>query len=222
MMESRVHIRYRDYIHDMKVMRTADDLGRPDYCSEEMWTSLCDYWDSPEAQRGSEAGRVNRMSEPDGPSSGINKHRGGSKSVEILAQEMRMSWRLLQNEDKTQIFARYISMLWVAASGKKKRMFGIGTLGLSLLSDGSIGSNADTTHLHSQKCDERYSQIQGELDLERERRQRREEEMQAERESRQCLKEQVQATHRMMHEFLMQQSGGSAGGTGFPPPSGPS
>ncbi|KAL6526245.1 hypothetical protein OROMI_029885 [Orobanche minor] len=42
---------------------------------------------------------------------------------------------------------------------KKKRMFGTSTLGLSLLSDGSSGSNADTSHLHSQQCDERYSQI---------------------------------------------------------------
>ncbi|KAL6547497.1 hypothetical protein OROMI_023218 [Orobanche minor] len=28
------------------------------------------------------------MSEPDGPGFGISKHRGGSKLVEILAQEM--------------------------------------------------------------------------------------------------------------------------------------
>ncbi|KAL6552349.1 hypothetical protein OROHE_007713 [Orobanche hederae] len=105
---------------------------------------------------------------------------------------------------------------------KKKKMFCTGRLGLSLLSDGSSGSNADTTHLHSQHCDERYNQIQGEPDLERERRQRLEEEMQAERESRQRLEEQVQATHQMMQEFLMQQSGGTADGTGFLPPSGPS
>ncbi|KAL6554166.1 hypothetical protein OROMI_019839 [Orobanche minor] len=69
------------------------------------------------------------------------------------------------------------------------------------------------------QCDERYSQIHRELDLERERRQRLEEEMQAERETK-CLKEQVQATHQMMQEFLMQQYGGAAGDTGFPPPSG--
>ncbi|KAL6558759.1 hypothetical protein OROMI_019109 [Orobanche minor] len=105
---------------------------------------------------------------------------------------------------------------------KKKRMFGADTFGLSLPSDGSSGSNADTTHLHSQQCDERYSHIQRELDLERERRQRLEKEMQAERESRQRLEEQVQATHQMMQEFLRQQSGGAAGGTDFPPPSGPS
>ncbi|KAL6588136.1 hypothetical protein OROMI_001114 [Orobanche minor] len=52
MWESRARIRYRDYIHDMKVLRTAGDLGRPDYCSDEMWTK------------------------PDGPGSGISKHRG--------------------------------------------------------------------------------------------------------------------------------------------------
>ncbi|KAL6544455.1 hypothetical protein OROMI_023317 [Orobanche minor] len=45
--------------------------------------------------------------------------------------------------------------------------------------------------------------------------------MQAERESRQRLKEQVQTTHQMMQEFMRQQSGGAAGGTGFPLPSGP-
>ncbi|KAL6546756.1 hypothetical protein OROMI_022477 [Orobanche minor] len=88
MWESRARIRYKDYIHDMKVLRTDGDLGRPDYCYEEMWTGLCHYWDNPQAQRRSEAARASRMSQPDGPCSGICKHRGGSKSVEILAQEM--------------------------------------------------------------------------------------------------------------------------------------
>ncbi|KAL6562865.1 hypothetical protein OROHE_005452 [Orobanche hederae] len=230
--ESRARIRYRDYVHDMKVLRTDGDLGRPYYCSEDMWMGLCHYWDSPEAQRRSEAARASRMSEPDGPDSGISKHRGGSKSVEILDQEMaakegipaekRRSWRLLQNEDMMQ----NLSEIYLDGMGrrldKKKRMFGTGTLGLSLLSDGSSGSNADSTHLHSQQYDERYSQIQRELDLERERRQRLEEEMQAERESRQRLEEQVHATHQMIQEFMRQQSGGAAGGTSFPPPSGPS
>ncbi|KAL6520432.1 hypothetical protein OROHE_017020 [Orobanche hederae] len=256
--ESRARIRYRDYIHDMKVLRTDGDLGRPDYCSEEMWTGLCHYWDSPEAQRRSEAARASRMSEPDGPGSGISKHRGGSKSVEILAQEMAAkegipaekciysSFKSIHtktdgtfltqkagkiNAQVLEIAAErghdadlseiYLDVMG-PASTKKKRMFGTSTLGLSLLSDGSSGSNADTTHLHSQQCDERYSQIQRELDLERERRQRLEEEMQAERESRQCLEEQIQATHQMMQDFLRQQSGGAAGGTGYPPPSGPS
>ncbi|KAL6550610.1 hypothetical protein OROMI_021098 [Orobanche minor] len=258
MWESRARIRYRDYIHDMKVLRTAGDLGRPDYCSEEMWTGLCQYWDSPEAQRRSEAARASRMSEPDGPGSGISKHRGGSKSVEILAQEMAAkegipaekciysSFKSIHtkkdgtfltqkagkiNAQVMEIAAERgpdadLSEIYLDVMGrhldKKKRMFGTGTLGLSLLSDGSSGSNADTTHLHSQQCDERYSQIQRELDLERERRQRLQEEMQAERESRQRLEEQVQATHQMMQEFLRHQSGGAAGGTGFPPPSGPS
>ncbi|KAL6576473.1 hypothetical protein OROHE_000254 [Orobanche hederae] len=120
----------------------------------------------------------------------------------------------------------YLSEIYLDVMGrrldKKKRMFGIGTLGLSLFSDGLSGSNVDTTHLHSQQRDERYSQIQRELDLERERRQRLEEEMQAERKSRKRLEEQVQATHQMMQEFLRQQSGGASGGTGFPPPFGPS
>ncbi|KAL6553656.1 hypothetical protein OROGR_007498 [Orobanche gracilis] len=88
MWESRACICYRDYIHDMKALRTASDLGRNDYCSKEMWMGLCDYRDSPEAQRMSEAARMNRMSEPDGLGSGISKHRGESKSAEILAQEM--------------------------------------------------------------------------------------------------------------------------------------
>ncbi|KAL6586159.1 hypothetical protein OROMI_002803 [Orobanche minor] len=175
-----------------------------------------------------------RMSEPDGPGSGISKHRGGSKSVEILAQEMR-EFQLKSagkiNAQVMEIAAERgpdadLSEIYLDVMGRhldnKKRMFGTGTLGLSLLSDGSSGSNADTTHLHSQQCDERYSQIQRELDLERERRQRLQEEMQAERESRQRLEEQVQATHQMMQEFLRHQSGGAAGGTGFPPPSGPS
>ncbi|KAL6519040.1 hypothetical protein OROHE_017464 [Orobanche hederae] len=199
----------------MKVLRTDGDLGRPDYCSEEMWTSLCHYWDSPEAQRRSEATRMS-MLEPDGPGSGISKHREGSKSVEILAQEMAAkegipaekciysSFKsihtkkdgtfLTQKAGKINAHVMEIvverqdadlSEIYLDVMGlrpnKKKRMFGTGTLGLSLLSDGSSGSNADTTHLHSQQCDERYSQIHGELDLERERRQRLEEEMQAER-----------------------------------------
>ncbi|KAL6570159.1 hypothetical protein OROMI_014673 [Orobanche minor] len=44
--------------------------------------------------------------------------------------------------------------------GKKKRIFDTCTLGFSLLSDSSSGSNTDTTHLHSQQCEKRYSQIQ--------------------------------------------------------------
>ncbi|KAL6553714.1 hypothetical protein OROGR_007556 [Orobanche gracilis] len=88
MWESRACIRYRDYIHDMKALRTASDLGSNHYCSKEMWMGLCDYRDSPEAQRMSEAARMNRMLEPDGLGSGISKHRGESKSAEILAQEM--------------------------------------------------------------------------------------------------------------------------------------
>ncbi|KAL6524088.1 hypothetical protein OROMI_031183 [Orobanche minor] len=213
-----------------------------------MWMGLCHYWDSPEAQRRSEAARASRISEPDGPGSGISKHRGGSKSVEILAQEkcIYSSFRSIHTKtDGTFLMQKAgkinAQVLEIAAErghdadmseiyldvmdrrlDKKKRMFGTCTLDLSLLSDGSSGSNADTTHLHSQQCDERYSQIQRELDLERERRQRLEEEMQAERESRQRLEEQIQATNQMMQEFLRQQSGGAAGGTGYPPPSGPS
>ncbi|KAL6587677.1 hypothetical protein OROMI_000655 [Orobanche minor] len=37
MWESRAHIHYRDYIHDMKVLRTDGDLERPNYYSKEMW-----------------------------------------------------------------------------------------------------------------------------------------------------------------------------------------
>ncbi|KAL6547500.1 hypothetical protein OROMI_023221 [Orobanche minor] len=147
MWESRARIRYRDYSHDMKVLRTDVDLGRSDYYSEEMWTGLCHYWDSPEAQRRSEAARASRMSEPDGPGFEISKHRGGSKLVEILAQEMVMEIATERGHDAD------LSEICLDVMGrrldKKRRMFGTGTLGLSLLSDGSSGSNADTTHLHS-------------------------------------------------------------------------
>ncbi|KAL6544456.1 hypothetical protein OROMI_023318 [Orobanche minor] len=164
MWESRARIHYRDYIYDMKVSRTAGDLGRPDYYSEEMWTGLCHYWDSPEAQRRSEAARVSRMSEPGGSGSRISKHQGGLISVEILAQEMNeIAAERGQDADLSEIYLDVMGR----RLDKNKRMFGTGTLGLSLLSDGSSGSNADTTHLNSQQCDERYSQIQGELDLER-------------------------------------------------------
>ncbi|KAL6576496.1 hypothetical protein OROHE_000277 [Orobanche hederae] len=195
MWESRARICYRAYIHDMKVLRTAGDFGRPVYCSEEMWTSLCDYWDSPEAQRRSEAARVNRMSEPDGPGSGISKHLGGLKSVEILAQEMAVkegipaekciysSFKSIHTKNDGTFLTQKagkinaqvmeiateqgqdadLSQIYLDVMGrcldKKKRMSGTGTLGLSLLSDGSSGSNADTSHLHSQQCDERYSPI---------------------------------------------------------------
>ncbi|KAL6542386.1 hypothetical protein OROMI_023988 [Orobanche minor] len=193
--ESRAHIRYRDYIHDMKVLMTDGNLGRTDYCSEEMWTVYI-ITGSPEAQRRSEAARASRMSEPDGPGSGISKHQGGSKSVEILAQEMLRKREfqlksvyiyssfksihtkkdgtfLMQKAGKINAQVMEIAVerghdadlseIYLDVMGrrldKKKRMFGTGTLGLSRLSDGSSGSNTDTTHLHSQQCDERYSQI---------------------------------------------------------------
>ncbi|KAL6587668.1 hypothetical protein OROMI_000646 [Orobanche minor] len=133
------------------------------------------------------------------------------KSGKINAHVMEIAAERGQDADLSEIYLDAMGR----RLDKKKRMFGITTLGLNLLSDGSSGSNADTTHLHSQQCDERYSQIQRELDLERERRQHLEEDIQAERESRQRLEEQVHATHKMMQEFLRQQSGGVAGGTSF-------
>ncbi|KAL6587676.1 hypothetical protein OROMI_000654 [Orobanche minor] len=136
------------------------------------------------------------------------------KAEKINAHVMEIVAERGQDADLSEIYLDVMGR----RLDKKKRMFGTYMLGLSLLSDGSSGSNADTTHLHLQQSGERYSQIQRELDLEREHRQRLEEEMQAEWESRQRLEEQVHATHQMMQEFLRQQSGGAAGGTGFPLP----
>ncbi|KAL6542560.1 hypothetical protein OROMI_024162 [Orobanche minor] len=136
------------------------------------------------------------------------------KAGKINVQVMEITAEQGQDADLSEI---YLDVMGHRLD-KNKMMFGTGMLGLSLLVDGSTESNDDTTHIHSQQCDERYSQIQREIDLERERRQRLEEEMQAEGESRQRLKEKVQATHRMMQEFLRHQSGGAAGDTGFPPP----
>ncbi|KAL6519997.1 hypothetical protein OROHE_017140 [Orobanche hederae] len=209
--------------------RRAGDLGRQDYCSKEIWTGLCDYWDIPEASRRSEAARKNRMSEPGEPGSRISKHRGGSKSVEILAPEMAVkegipaekciysSFKFIHTKkDDTFLThkARKINAQVIEIAAEQGYDADLSEIYLDIM-----GRHLDKKKGCLAQCDKHYSQIQGELDLELERRQRLEEEMQGEWESRQRLEEQVQATHQMMQEFLMQQSGGTVGGTSFPPPS---
>ena len=60
----------------------TDGKSRPIYVPQEMWTGSIDHWKDENDIKKSEAAKKARMSEPDGPDTGISKQRGGSLSVE--------------------------------------------------------------------------------------------------------------------------------------------
>ncbi|KAL6559128.1 hypothetical protein OROHE_006497 [Orobanche hederae] len=68
------------------------------------------------------------------------------KAGQINAHVMEIAAERGQDADLSEIYLDVMGR----RLDKKKMMVGTGTLGLSLLSDGSSGSNADITHLHSQ------------------------------------------------------------------------
>ncbi|KAG6428144.1 hypothetical protein SASPL_112393 [Salvia splendens] len=62
-----------------------DGKSRPTYVPPEMWSGLIDHWKDPKVIEKFEASKKPRMSEPDGPGTGIRKQRGGSLSIEERA-----------------------------------------------------------------------------------------------------------------------------------------
>ncbi|XP_057804443.1 uncharacterized protein LOC131019849 isoform X1 [Salvia miltiorrhiza] len=86
----RAAMRYSDFVHNMKLKRddAVEGGGMPGYIDEDAWKDLCEYWDTESVKAKSEKARQCKLSEPDGPGTGIVKHKGGSKSVEDIAQEL--------------------------------------------------------------------------------------------------------------------------------------
>ncbi|KAH6805024.1 hypothetical protein C2S51_029855 [Perilla frutescens var. frutescens] len=83
--EAKACVRYFGWLNDMKKKRNN---GKPLWINLETWNGLCSYWDTPEVIDRSTKARQNRMSEPDGPGTGISKHRSGSRPIRRLVEEM--------------------------------------------------------------------------------------------------------------------------------------
>ena len=68
----------RRYSND--VSRWKDHSERPSFISESIWEAWQRYWQSPEFQKKSAQGSMNRMSETGGEGVGPSLHTGGSLS----------------------------------------------------------------------------------------------------------------------------------------------
>lgn len=89
-------------------------------------------------------------------------------------------------------------------------MYGTGSLAALLSDDGSSASNSE---FHSsEQCDSRLSEMEQQLQTEREERQRLVEEVQTEREERKLLVEQVQATQQLLQQLLAKQQSSTPNG----------
>ncbi|KAH6835495.1 hypothetical protein C2S53_003203 [Perilla frutescens var. hirtella] len=85
---AKATVRYKDMVHTFKKHRRE---GRHVCISQDAWDSWPAYWDSPEVAKKAGISSKNRMSEPDGPGTGIVKHKGGSRCAHahaaVLASE---------------------------------------------------------------------------------------------------------------------------------------
>lgn len=84
MWQKRASKRFSDWNNGLKKRKAK---GKPDGMTEERWTALCAYWDSPEAREKSEKASRNRLSESE-PGCGISKHKGGSRSSNQYGQKI--------------------------------------------------------------------------------------------------------------------------------------
>ncbi|KAH6764007.1 hypothetical protein C2S51_015256 [Perilla frutescens var. frutescens] len=71
--------RYKDVIHKIKVNSARK---RPDFIPASVWPAWIQYWNTDEFKEKSHKVKKNRLSEPDGPGTGISKHKGGSRCAE--------------------------------------------------------------------------------------------------------------------------------------------
>ncbi|KAH6821807.1 hypothetical protein C2S53_003261 [Perilla frutescens var. hirtella] len=78
--------RYKDIVYGFKRNRTK---GCPPYVPHEMWECFKAYWGTDAFKKKSEVSSKNHLSEPDGPGTGIVKHRGGSRSAVAHAATLR-------------------------------------------------------------------------------------------------------------------------------------
>ncbi|KAH6781995.1 hypothetical protein C2S52_001195 [Perilla frutescens var. hirtella] len=79
-------MRYKDMVYTFKKQRREDRL----VCiSHDAWESWLAYWDSPEVTKKVEISSKNRMSKPDGPGTGIVKHKGESRCAHAHAAALK-------------------------------------------------------------------------------------------------------------------------------------
>ncbi|KAH6757475.1 hypothetical protein C2S52_023419 [Perilla frutescens var. hirtella] len=71
--------RYKDMVHKFKVISNGKRL---DFIPANVWPAWIEYWNTDEVKCKSHVAKKNRLSEPDGPGTGISKHRGGSRCAE--------------------------------------------------------------------------------------------------------------------------------------------
>ncbi|XP_057769765.1 uncharacterized protein LOC130989716 [Salvia miltiorrhiza] len=134
---SRIYI-----LRSFEACRKPDDKRRPGYICDDQWKALCANWDTLEAIQKSKRASKARLSEPDGPSTGISKHRGGSKSVAVRAHEMaRVKANAEQQRENVDLSQIYVDEVMGGRLDKKKRMFGTGTIARSL-----VGGTSQTFH----------------------------------------------------------------------------
>jgi uncharacterized protein len=91
--EKKAQKRFNDTISDVKrswlKKRDAGEmLERPGYMSEAYWAGIQEYWMREDVQRVAAVNSRNRNSEPDGPGTGRSMHAGGSRSTQVVAQQM--------------------------------------------------------------------------------------------------------------------------------------
>ncbi|XP_057803034.1 uncharacterized protein LOC131018327 [Salvia miltiorrhiza] len=111
MWEQKASKRYSDMMSDYKrKLRASTDEGRemdrPLWMSAELWTGLQAYWSQEAVQAVSQRARANRMSEPDGPGTGISRHVGGSQSTRILQQSLSLETGLPSAAQNYSTFLR--------------------------------------------------------------------------------------------------------------------
>ncbi|XP_057794625.1 uncharacterized protein LOC131010932 isoform X2 [Salvia miltiorrhiza] len=204
----RAAMRYSDFVHNMKLKRddAVEGGGMPGYIDEDAWKDLCEYWDTESVKAKSEKARQCRLSEPDGPGTGIVKHKGGSKSVEDIAQELvevqEIATEMGQSNPDTPVDMNKI-YLDVLGGGldKKQRLFGTGSLALTLKTN--ISGESSTSAM-SDIDKEQYATRLGDV----------EEQLQEERERTSRLEEQV----KVAMEIIKQLQGQSSSATSHPDP----
>lgn len=81
---------YTNAVYKWKLNRLR---GKPNGINQEDWADWLAYWDRKDVKDKSEKARSNRLTEVDGPGSGISKHFGGSKAT-VVTQRLAVSMHI--------------------------------------------------------------------------------------------------------------------------------
>lgn len=111
--------RYKDLIYLIKKDRLKK---RPVYIREDVWPQWLATWDSEPVRTKAEKARQNRMSEPDGPGTGIVKHTGGSRSAQHHAIALGKEKGLPPDHCAWEVFNRLHCTNGVYSDAKSARI----------------------------------------------------------------------------------------------------